>query len=78
MKPSPKFNHRPKFEREQRPINNIASNPEGAGGLDGDFDDLGTNEHPDYVVAPGVIIHYGMEGGATAPLIERVRRVGAE
>lgn len=72
MKPSPKFNHRPKHER----VTHCDLTPHAVffstGAVDDDFEDFG--ERTDYVVAPELVVHHlYLDNGFPSVAIERVR-----
>jgi hypothetical protein len=74
MKPSPKFNHRRKFEREMPAprVDIVTHVPFMTGAVDEDFEDFG--EKQDYVVAPDLTVHHYhvADNGAQHVVIERV------
>lgn len=59
MKPSNKFNHRRKFERDM-PTQRVDQTPHAVftatGAVDSDFEDFG--ERTDYTVAPDLVVHH--------------------
>lgn len=70
-----KFNHRPRHERlgvkSQKPVGPLIGGVVSAT-IDSDFDELGVSAHPDVVIAPGLVAHFGYSGGALDPALETV------
>lgn len=69
------FNARPRHQREKKKPALVK--PYGTPVLefgftiDPDFDNLGTDLHPDIKVAPGLTAHLGFSGGAVDAVLER-------